>query len=344
MTDDGRVKLVDFGIARIMKDTATRLTGQMPSGTLIYMSPELLRGKKPSIASDIYSMGVVLYELLTGEAPFVRGDITWQHLNEQPEAIGGISTTMHDTVMSALAKEPEHRPAGAEALKSLLPGGTPITQPTAPSVTPAAPPKPKRQHRAQQVKQWQELEMPRSAARAEAGEAPAQRPMRFTFTIALVAIVLTAGIGFAVLEGHNITVSDDFILTNIFVFQIPVLALEQGGGPNVEELVGILEIVIIACLAIAAMIVQARQKGMPSVNAFKFSVAYIIIVGLIGLTAMTEEPDFLEDPGTFFAAMIWAYLQCIVVVYIGSRILFMIAGQKKQLLAERQQNLAQHNQ
>jgi serine/threonine protein kinase len=54
---EGTAKIADFGIARVLTDTSTRLSGQMTSGTLTYMSPEMIRGKKPSVSSDIYALG-----------------------------------------------------------------------------------------------------------------------------------------------------------------------------------------------------------------------------------------------------------------------------------------------
>ena len=80
VTRDGKVKVTDFGIARSLTETHTRLTGRMgvTSGTLVYMSPQQLQGQKPMPADDIYALGATLYELLTGKPPFFRGDIAAQ--------------------------------------------------------------------------------------------------------------------------------------------------------------------------------------------------------------------------------------------------------------------------
>ncbi|MBP5320672.1 MAG: serine/threonine protein kinase, partial [Kiritimatiellae bacterium] len=102
---DGTPFILDFGIAREMQETLTRVTGQSSSGTLTYMSPEQLRGKKSAAAQDVYSFAAMVYECLTGEPPFCRGQIEHQILNEEPEPLpDGIGIAA--TVMAGLAKDP----------------------------------------------------------------------------------------------------------------------------------------------------------------------------------------------------------------------------------------------
>jgi len=138
LTSDGTVKICDFGIARQTKDSMSRITGQQTSGTLLYMSPEQLRGKKTDRRSDIYSLGIVLYELLSGNLPFVGGDPSLQHLHESPEPIEGISEKTWYLVSKCLEKSPVDRFETAEQLKSYLesfsmspPGNTRTTCPRA---------------------------------------------------------------------------------------------------------------------------------------------------------------------------------------------------------------------
>ena len=112
---DGRPFVLDFGIAREIQETMTRVTGKFFSGTLPYMSPEQLRGQAPKPAQDIYSFAAMVYECLKGEPPFVRGQIEFQILNEQPEPLSG-GTQLVASVMPGLAKRPEDRPPTCSAV------------------------------------------------------------------------------------------------------------------------------------------------------------------------------------------------------------------------------------
>jgi len=76
---------MDFGIAESVQGSMSRLENTGSSGTLVYMSPEQIRGKDVGKESDIYSLGATLYELLNSNPPFYRGDITYQIINKQPE-------------------------------------------------------------------------------------------------------------------------------------------------------------------------------------------------------------------------------------------------------------------
>jgi len=109
LTSSGRIKVTDFGIAHIVRETMTRLSKVETAGTLLYMAPELLRGGRGTPATDQYALGCTFYELLTGEPPFVRGDITFQHINEMPRAIEGVPEHVNEAIIRALAKESEKR-------------------------------------------------------------------------------------------------------------------------------------------------------------------------------------------------------------------------------------------
>jgi formylglycine-generating enzyme required for sulfatase activity/predicted Ser/Thr protein kinase len=127
---DGEVRLMDFGIAREMKDSYTSLTGkQDTSGTLPYMSPEQVRGKKPSAAMDIYSLGVVCYECLNGKPPFYRGELTYQILHEPPDQLESVSLAVNEALGEALAKDASSRPATAGELVTMLAGRRPQQMP-----------------------------------------------------------------------------------------------------------------------------------------------------------------------------------------------------------------------
>jgi TPR repeat protein/serine/threonine protein kinase len=143
----GRLKLADFGIAATMSDSMNRVSLQnATSGTLVYMSPQQLRGETPRATDDIYALGATFYELLTSKPPFFRGDIADQvkHETLQPmaerlhdfEITNPIPEPVKELVMACLAKDAAQRPQSTlEILKRL---DTPAPAPTATSApTPA---------------------------------------------------------------------------------------------------------------------------------------------------------------------------------------------------------------
>ena len=112
---DGHPFILDFGIAREIQETLTRVTGKLSSGTLLYMSPEQLNGAQPKKEQDIYSFAAMTYECLKGEPPFVRGAIEDQIRNRRPDPPPG-GTQLVASVMAGLAKEPEDRPKTCAAV------------------------------------------------------------------------------------------------------------------------------------------------------------------------------------------------------------------------------------
>jgi eukaryotic-like serine/threonine-protein kinase len=113
----GAVKVMDFGIARALADTGNPMTQTAAViGTAQYLSPEQARGETVDARSDVYSLGCVLYEMLTGEPPFV-GDspvaVAYQHVREDAvppsQRYAGISPELDAVVLKALAKNPENR-------------------------------------------------------------------------------------------------------------------------------------------------------------------------------------------------------------------------------------------
>ena len=107
--NDGQTFILDFGIAREIQETMTRVTGKLSSGTLLYMSPEQLRGQPPKAAQDVYSFAAMAYECLNGVPPFSRGQIEYQILNEKPTPLPD-GVKLSASIMRGLSKEPEHRP------------------------------------------------------------------------------------------------------------------------------------------------------------------------------------------------------------------------------------------
>ena len=115
---DGHPFILDFGIAREIQESMTRVTGRTISGTLLYMSPEQLRGAPPAPAQDVYSFAAMAYECLKGEPPFSRGEIAYQILNEKPNPLTG-SSQFIAVIMSGLAKKPEDRPKSCTAIVAI---------------------------------------------------------------------------------------------------------------------------------------------------------------------------------------------------------------------------------
>ncbi|ALO09384.1 Serine or threonine protein kinase [Streptomyces venezuelae] len=127
---EGTVKLADFGIARFVDDPSAALTttGQIV-GTGLYLAPERALGQPASSASDVYSLGCVLYQLLTGQPPF-RADtataLLYQHIDTAPVPPGRLGVALPPVfetyLLSLLAKQPEQRPS-AQAIADWFSSG-----------------------------------------------------------------------------------------------------------------------------------------------------------------------------------------------------------------------------
>jgi serine/threonine-protein kinase len=137
VTDAGQVKVMDFGIARAVSDSSSTVAETTAIiGTAAYFSPEQAKGESVDARADLYSTGVVLYELLTGRTPF-RGDspvaVAYQHVSETPvapsEVIATVPRTLDAVVLRALAKDPFQRYQDAasfrEAVDAAVDGKTP---------------------------------------------------------------------------------------------------------------------------------------------------------------------------------------------------------------------------
>lgn len=116
---DGRVKVTDFGIVRATDTTTLTVDGAV-LGTVAYMSPEQVRGGHITPASDIYSLGVVAYECMTGVRPYAASDsiaVALAHLHEPvPELPPFVPAGVRSLVTSMLQKDPPARPSTASAV------------------------------------------------------------------------------------------------------------------------------------------------------------------------------------------------------------------------------------
>lgn len=137
----GKARITDFGIAGLEEDLKK---GGVIAGTPAYMSPEQITGKEITVQSDIYSLGLVLYELFTGKAAvqsdsineFVRKHKTVTPTNPS-EILKEIDPLVEKTILRCLEKDPQQRPASALQVAAMLPGGDPLAAALAAGETPS---------------------------------------------------------------------------------------------------------------------------------------------------------------------------------------------------------------
>jgi len=203
LTPTGQVKVMDFGIARAVADTSATMTQTAAViGTAQYLSPEQARGETVDNRSDIYSLGCLLYELLTGRPPF-QGDspvsVAYQHVRETPvppsKLDPEITPAMDAIVLKSLAKSPADRYQTAhemgedigrllsgQAVTAVLPAAEPAVPPAAAAVPTPVPPA-------------AYPSSPEQDDKDDNDERPRRRGLLVTLAVLFVALV-TAGVVF----------------------------------------------------------------------------------------------------------------------------------------------------
>jgi serine/threonine protein kinase len=128
LTDEGHVYLTDFGLAK-RAETAPGLTrADLMLGTVDYVAPEQIEGSEPDARSDVYSLGCVLFEMLTGAAPFAnqKGGMAkmWAQVNADPPSVKDrrpdVPQALEDVMRRAMAKDPDARPSAARLRDTVL--------------------------------------------------------------------------------------------------------------------------------------------------------------------------------------------------------------------------------
>jgi serine/threonine protein kinase len=119
------VRVLDFGLAKVLADSGGKVTGAIV-GTVYYMSPEQCLGNPLDARSDVYSLGAMLYEMISGTRPFVAETMSAmvsKHLSEDPAPLPaslGIPRRVSAAIIRALAKDPDDRPQTASDFARLL--------------------------------------------------------------------------------------------------------------------------------------------------------------------------------------------------------------------------------
>jgi serine/threonine protein kinase len=125
-TRDRKIKIMDFGLAKVVEEVRNHTT--VVSGTPYYMSPEQTLGKNVTHLTDIYSLGVMIFELATGALPFREGNLTYHHVHTPPpdprEFNAELPEPIAQIILRCLEKEPAARYQSAleiaEALKAVV--------------------------------------------------------------------------------------------------------------------------------------------------------------------------------------------------------------------------------
>lgn len=263
LTPEGKVKVMDFGIARAIADTSSAMTQTAAViGTAQYLSPEQARGETVDARSDIYSTGCVLYELLTGRPPFV-GDspvsVAYQHVREEarpPSQLNpDVSVAVDHVVAKALAKRVDDRYSSAgdmrKDIERVLAGGS-VDAPTqavtvvpgatavAPAVAaPVLPPPAEDEEKKKGSGKWWALALVLLAIAAAIGLALMLNNGDDKVDTPQVAVPRVAGLDVETatnrLESKNLVVGDTSERTSADIPEGQVMATDPDEGTTVDE-------------------------------------------------------------------------------------------------------------
>ena len=228
LTRTGDVKVMDFGIARALNDVGNTMTATSAvMGTAQYLSPEQARGEVVDARSDLYSAGVLLYELLTGRPPFT-GDspvsIAYQHVSEMPtppsQVDGGVSPEIDAVVLHSLSKRTDDRYQTAAEFR------TDVERAVAGSPVTAAVPMVVGEHTQQ---------MPAVAAAGldyrDDYRRPARKPRRAGFWVISIIAIILAIVGAVVIGRFVLGTSN---LSRVAVPNLDGLTIEQAASTLAE--------------------------------------------------------------------------------------------------------------
>ncbi len=120
LTPQRTIKLIDFGLSEPIRHALNLVQDTAPSTMILYWSPEQVAGKALTVRSDLYALGAVIYDLLSGKPPFFTGDVYNCILHQKPEPIEHVSGFMNEVILTALAKNPEDRYQNCDEMRQAL--------------------------------------------------------------------------------------------------------------------------------------------------------------------------------------------------------------------------------
>jgi formylglycine-generating enzyme required for sulfatase activity/tRNA A-37 threonylcarbamoyl transferase component Bud32 len=123
LDENGVIKVMDFGIAQSLRSTYAKITADKPNLSIRYASPQQIKGEPADVRDDIYSLGCLFYEMLSGRPPFSEGMelyILKQHLEEKPKPLPRIPWPINMIIQKCLAKEREKRYGSVEELAQAI--------------------------------------------------------------------------------------------------------------------------------------------------------------------------------------------------------------------------------